>query len=144
MKYFEDIFQMQIQDLEFEGFRFSIKDIFSKKTKQELEDLVEDGSEFSSLSYKRIFRETQKAQIHVKLSFSFLFKVVAVALMVIAFISSFGASHVGFALMGMSGGAFLLSKFYQRRAKLLYIGFLSGPDIIDFMFEEIQKSRETK
>jgi len=144
MKYFEDIFQMQISDLEFEGFRFSIRDIFTKKTKEEMEKLVEDGSEFSSLEYKRIFRETQKADIHMKLSFSFLFKTIAISLMVLAFLVSFGASNIGLAIMGMSGGAFILYKFYQRRAKELYVGFVSGPDIIDDMFEQIQKSRETK
>jgi hypothetical protein len=150
MKYLSDIFQIDLQDLQFDGLKFSQIDEDSsfksiKERNAYLDTLVDEGNEFSSLRYKNIFGEFQKSEIHVKLSFSFLFESLAFILIGLAFMAYVNsASVLGFALMGMSVGSLILHRYNKRKAGELYIGFLSGPDIIDYMFSEIQNSCKTK
>jgi len=150
MKYLADFFQIDLQDLQFEGLKFSQIDEDSsfksiKERNAYLDNLTAEGNEFNSLRYKSIFREFQKAEIHVKLSFSFLFKALAFIMIGLAFMAVINSAPImGFALMGMSIGSLILHKYYSRKAGELYVGFLTGPEIIDYMFAEIQNSRKTK
>jgi len=150
MKYLKEVFQVQFQDIEFDGLRFSAIDEESsfksiKERNAYLDNLLKEGSEFSSMRYKNIFKEFQKAEIHVKLSLSFIFRIISFSLLTLALIASIAsASVVGFVMMGMALGTLILHTYNKRRAKDLYIGFLSGPEIIDYMFEKIQNSCETK
>jgi hypothetical protein len=152
MKYLQNFLQFNLEDLQFNGLEFSTKEtksLFWKSEKERaayVETLIEDGTEYSALRYKNIFRESQKLEIHVKLSLSVLFKTLSFLLMGIAIGASFiGLILISLVLLGISISSFILHNFYRRRSKELYVGFLTGPDLIDFLFAENKREKsETK
>jgi len=149
MKCLTNFLRMDFNDLEFEGLRFSSIDKESsfksiKERNDYLNTLINEGSEFSSLRYQSIFKEFQKSEIHVKLSFSIMFKIIAYILMGLAFIATVNAGIIGLAVMGLGVILYFINFVYRRMAKDLYIGFLAGPSMIDFMFEQNREFSKTK
>ena len=142
MKFLKDFFSLNFNDLEFEGLRlfWSNENLpWNSKSEREkyLEKLIDEGSEYSSLRYKSLFKQMVKREIHIKISRSLIFKLSALLFMILAILVGFKGFLFGsFILLGFSLGLYIFNNFFNRRAKELYIGFDLGEEINDYMFQK--------
>ena len=140
MKLFQNDINLGFGELNFEGLRlFWANDDMPWNSKKEresyLDELVNEGSEYSSAVYKRLFRQMNSREIHIKVSRSFIAKNIAMVLMGISFLLAFKGVLIGaLATLGISFTLYTLNRYFVRRANELYVGLESGPEIIDFMF----------
>ena len=140
MKLLQNDIKLGFKDLDFEGVRLAWdnEDMPWKNKKEReayLDNLVEEGTEYNSAVYKRVFKQMNKRDIHVKVSRSFIAKTASILLMGIA--ALLGIKLFLFPAMVILGISFALqiwNQYLVRRANELYVGLESGPELIDFLF----------
>ena len=136
----KNLISLNYRDLSFDGIQlFWSNDKFDWNTNKEmgsyLDGLIEEGSEYSSLRYKSVFKEINALEIHIKISWSFLMKPIALLLLGASAIGFFyGIKIIGGIIFLASFGSWLLSEFFNRRASELYAGYLMTSDLTDLIF----------
>lgn len=140
MKLFKEDFKLGFKDLDFEGLRifWDNEDMpWNNKKEREayLDELVEEGSEYSSSVYKRVFKQMNKRDIHIKVSLSFVAKTASIVLLGIAAILGIKFLLLpALVTLAISFALQVWNQYLVRRANELYVGLESGPELIDFMF----------
>jgi hypothetical protein len=108
----------------------------NKERRKYLYRLVNEGSDLSALRYKNLLAEMNKQEIQIKISWSFLVRLIGLILISFSlFFGIRGLSLLSGVLALASAGSFVFSVYFERRANELYAGLVTGSDLVDLMFE---------
>jgi hypothetical protein len=119
----------------FQGLRFKRSNKYSEEF---FHQLIEDGSHYSEMKYVDAVHDELDEEIHMKISFSFIAKVLSILSMVVAVLLGF-VSHLyipALVVLVAGFGFERLSKFYTIRANEHFAGKVVSRDLVKVLFNK--------
>lgn len=114
----------------FDGLRFKKSNTYSDDY---FDRLKNEGSHYSQIKYLDAINDQLNEQIHIKLSYSIISKLLAIIFIVIAFISfKFFWSSIILAFIAIFFQ--IMFNVYQRRAQDLFMGKEMSRDLVELIF----------
>lgn len=114
----------------FDGLRFKKSNTYSDDYFDRLKD---EGSHYSQMKYLDAINDQLNEQIHIKLSYSIISKILAVIFIGIAFLS-FKLFWPSIILAFLAIFFQIMFNVYQRRARDLFMGKDMSKDLVELIF----------
>jgi len=130
-----DMTTFEFRGVNFNGLRFKRSNKYSEKFFQ---DLIEDGSHYSEMIYVDAVHEELDEEIHIKISFSFVAKVLSILTMSTVIFLGFVAHLYIPALVVLATGFGFerLSKFFTIRADEHFAGREVSRELVKVIFNK--------
>lgn len=132
---------LKYNEFTFEGFKFSIDyNLFEWNSEKEMgvymDNLLDKTDEISKNKYKRLLKLHLLENLHIKLTYSNVFRLVSRLFLILSIIMVFSKSMI-VPLIFVSIGLLceILSNILFRKVKDFYFSYKTTDDLIDLVFE---------
>ena len=140
-RYLDNFLSIRFKDILFDGLLLKWSDQGfpwknNKEREKYLSDLVEEGSDLSSLRYKNLLSEIGKREIQIKISWGYVIRTIGSISFSLCFLFGFNGYQSPALMTALIGIiSFLSSEYFERRANEFYTGLSTGSDLVDLMFQ---------
>jgi len=127
------------KDLVFEGLRFRRFRKYPWNSKKEgkayFDKLIEDGTHLSQIKYQDLMKEQFDEMIHIKLSWSMIFKILSSSMIILAIIFWLPGFYISSIIILSVGVIFeIFSKLMERHAYEEYMAKDSSAELVNLLF----------
>ena len=125
---------LKFRGIYFDGLKFKKSNLYSEEY---FEKLVNEGSHYSEVKYIDAIKEQINEEIHIKLSYSIVFKVLSLSGLLFAVIFGINLLFVSaYVILGISLFSHILFTLFKKRANEFFVGKEISKDLINLIFEK--------
>lgn len=124
----------EFRGLYFNGFKFKRSNLYSEEF---FEKLINEGSHYSEIKYIDAVEEQIDENIHIKLSYSVVFKVLSLSGLLFIIILGINFLFIpAYIILGISFISQILFNLFKKRANEFFIGKKMSKDLINLIFNQ--------